>query len=126
MKIKASAIFILIILSVPMLSKLGLWVYFISNRKEIAKTLCVNKDIPDSCCKGKCYLGSQLKKVDDPSQDTKQVPPLSIKLKEFAAELIIQENPFGFYEEIKIIIWPDINFKLLQPNLLPFFHPPEV
>jgi hypothetical protein len=32
----------------------------------ISKNLCINKDIPDNCCHGKCYLDEQLKKAIEP------------------------------------------------------------
>jgi hypothetical protein len=35
---------------------------FLINREYIAKNLCINRDKPKSCCKGKCHLVKQLKK----------------------------------------------------------------
>lgn len=123
---RVSAILLLFILSMPVLSKLGLWIYFFSNRNKIAQTLCVNKDIPDSCCKGKCFLGSQLKKVEEPVQTPAQTPIPSIKFKEFAAELIITNYQVPLFSKIKSLPWPDKIFTVLPPHLSSIFHPPEV
>ena len=34
------------------------------NRDYIAKTLCINRTKPKSCCKGSCYLKKKLDKTD--------------------------------------------------------------
>jgi hypothetical protein len=34
-------------------------------KKEIAATLCVNKNLPAKNCQGKCYLKKQLKKAEE-------------------------------------------------------------
>src|SRR5262249_13068874 len=39
------------------------------NQQKIAKTLCVNRFKPKSCCHGTCYLNKQLDK-DEKSQNT--------------------------------------------------------
>ncbi len=109
-----------------MLSKLGWWIYFFSNRNEIAQTLCINKDIPDSCCKGKCFLGNQLKKVEEPTQIPARVPMPSLKFKEFAAELIIMNYQVPLLSKNKSFLWPDKIFFVLPPHLSSIFHPPEV
>lgn len=36
---------------------------YLIHKDYIAKNLCVNRDKPRSCCKGKCYLVKQLKKT---------------------------------------------------------------
>ncbi len=109
-----------------MLSKVTLWFYFLSNRVEIAQTKCINKDIPESCCKGKCYLGSQLKKVDTPNQQEKQSPPVIKKLKEIpyeVKEVITIQPTIKHLSSIK-------NFKYNESHSYDaihiLFHPPEV
>ena len=50
------------------------FVEYAINKDYIAKNLCINKDKPKSCCKGKCYLKKQLAKTnsngDAESKDT--------------------------------------------------------
>ena len=46
------------------ISKLIIVVNFQINREFIAKNLCVNRNKPKSCCKGKCELKKQLDEED--------------------------------------------------------------
>ncbi len=56
---------------------------YLINKDYIAKNLCVNKDKPKSCCKGKCYLIKQLKKNNSETGDSKKDIPRRVQLKEF-------------------------------------------
>ncbi len=47
------------------------------NQDYIEKNLCIKKDEPDNCCKGKCYLNKQLEEDEE-----KQKPQTSDNLKE--------------------------------------------
>lgn len=125
-KSRVTAIMLLLIISIPMLSKATLWFYFLSNRSEIAQTKCINKDIPESCCKGKCYLGSQLKKVEESNQQKNQSVPAIKKLKEIPYEVkeVITIQPYiKNLSSIK-------DFKYIESHsydaIHTIFHPPEV
>jgi hypothetical protein len=39
-------------------------IHYLINKDYIAKNLCINKDKPKSCCKGKCHLVKQLQKTN--------------------------------------------------------------
>ena len=45
-------------------SKICIYVSFKINQDRIAKTLCVQKEIKNNCCKGKCHLEKELKKAE--------------------------------------------------------------
>ena len=125
MKVRVTAVILLLIISIPMLSKVTLWVYFFSNRTEIAETKCINKDIPESCCKGKCYLGSQLKKVEEPNQQKNQSLPVIKKFKDIPFEIkeILNLSPsLKFLSSQRI---PEFNQPLTCPAIKSVFHPPE-
>jgi len=51
-----------------------MWVFvsFKINQDNIAKTLCVKKEIKNNTCQGKCHLKKQLDKADEEEQ--KQAP----------------------------------------------------
>jgi hypothetical protein len=55
---------------------------YLINKDYIAKNLCVNKDKPKSCCKGKCYLVKQLKKTSQHSSEQKNEPPKRMQFRE--------------------------------------------
>jgi hypothetical protein len=40
------------------------------NKNYIATVLCVNRDKPASCCKGKCYLKKTLQRQEDGDKST--------------------------------------------------------
>jgi len=40
------------------------------NKKQIIERYCVNKDKPEMCCEGKCYLQNQLKQKDKRESNT--------------------------------------------------------
>ena len=45
---------------------------YLFNKDYIAKNLCVNRDKPKSCCKGKCHMVKQLQKAtENPEKNTK-------------------------------------------------------
>lgn len=48
--------------------------HFELNQERIAAELCVEKDIPDSCCKGKCYLNDALEKAETPIEQQQELP----------------------------------------------------
>jgi hypothetical protein len=42
------------------------------NRAYIAKNLCENRNVPNSCCEGKCQLKKRLSKVDKNSEQQQE------------------------------------------------------
>jgi len=42
-----------------------LWVHYEWNKSYISKVLCEKKDVPGSCCKGKCFLKKQMDKQEE-------------------------------------------------------------
>jgi hypothetical protein len=78
----------------------------------IAKNLCINKDVPESTCDGKCFLNDQLKKSTDPvdtdrdnSKKTDQRPNVEDHLK--SDEVITK--PFQKYRIVTRFFNPGIS-----------------
>ena len=61
----------------PSTTKLVIVIDFMLNQENIAKTLCVKKEIENNTCQGKCHLNKQLKKAEEQVQ--KQTPVESLK-----------------------------------------------
>ncbi len=57
--------FLLLVLNLPLFSRMGVLVYYQANKAYIAKVLCVNKNRPSLHCDGKCYLAQKLKAAED-------------------------------------------------------------
>ena len=53
-------------------SKMWIYVSFKINQDNIAKTLCVKKEVKNNTCQGKCHLKKQLDKAD--KEEQKQAP----------------------------------------------------
>jgi len=50
-------------LLLPSFSSVIIYLNFKVNQDEIAKTLCIQKEMKNNHCNGKCYLAKQLKKA---------------------------------------------------------------
>lgn len=56
---------LLLIYLLPLLVKVYIIVEFKIHQDQIAKELCVEKDIPESSCKGKCQLEKKLSDTEE-------------------------------------------------------------
>ncbi|AKK72872.1 hypothetical protein HX13_07795 [Chryseobacterium sp. P1-3] len=46
---------------------------YVVNYDYIVKNLCENKDVPQSTCKGKCYVGKELAKTEKQSNTSQTI-----------------------------------------------------
>lgn len=66
MRSKTYSIFYLTIMVIYLISPIMPYVDYAINKDYIAKNLCVQKDVPDNCCQGNCYLNERLNKSSEP------------------------------------------------------------
>ncbi len=64
------SLFLLISFSWQCAAKSVIFLSFKFNQKELAATVCENKDKPKSCCAAKCYLEKEIKKEDKRQSDS--------------------------------------------------------
>jgi len=84
---------------------------YLINKNYIAKNLCVNRNKPKSCCKGKCHMVKQLQKANqNPEKDTKNTNN-RVQVKELN-EFVV-ENINHFIPEL-------VSIKLLFTNTLAY------
>jgi len=69
---------------------------YLINKDYIAKNLCVNKDKPKSCCKGKCHMVKQLQKTNPNSGNDSKNTNKRLQLKELNEFVIDEVNRFNF------------------------------
>ena len=50
-------------------AKTVIYFNFKRQQKELAETVCENKDVVGSCCKAKCYLDKEIKKEEKRQSD---------------------------------------------------------
>jgi hypothetical protein len=55
---------------------------YLINKDYIAKILCINKDKPKSCCKGKCHMVKQLQKTNKNTDNDPKNSSSRVQLKE--------------------------------------------
>lgn len=106
---KIVTILLAILILLQPFSKVSVYISFKINQDRIANTLCVQKEIKNNCCKGKCHLIKELKKVDE--QQQKQIPP---SLKEKLEVLYCQSFP-----KISLL---NVRFKSSNEKLIGFYH----
>ena len=64
------SLFLLISFSWQCAARSVIYLNFKFNQKELAATVCENKDKPKSCCEAKCYLEKEIKKEDKRQSDS--------------------------------------------------------
>jgi hypothetical protein len=97
---------------------------YLIHEDYIAKNLCVNRNKPHSCCKGKCYLVKQLKKTSTNTEGESRNTEKRIQLRETDEFLATKEwNTVLQKHNIVYLILNTPNSKLLAVNAI--FVPPK-
>lgn len=118
------SIVISILLLIPTFSNVFVYLNFKINQDEIAKTLCVKKEIKNNTCNGKCFLAKQLKKAAD--KEKKEMDLLKVK------QEVVYTHTFSKYsltpvfdvEKIRLLVarackkTKSISFTIFHPPLL--------
>ena len=92
------------------------------NQKELAQTVCENKDKPKSCCAAKCYLDKEIKKENKRESNS----PSSIKDKTEKSELRTGLMTFLFISPIiSQHFIPSVTNSLPNCFISSVFHPPS-
>lgn len=113
----------MITLGIQSFSKLVIEFNFEISRSYIAKTLCINRNNPESTCKGKCYLKKKLNADEDQQQPASKNSvqknsqpdlflnkPLEIDVS-IAKEIILHHSLYRFSDS--------------QEFVKPIFEPPQ-
>ncbi|MBC7426102.1 MAG: hypothetical protein H7321_06165 [Bacteroidia bacterium] len=85
--------------------QLGIITWFSVNRASIAEQYCVNKDKPELCCKGKCFLDKQLQKAENNNNVTKSFSEQDIPFF-IVPEKNLQQTEFVFINNIPVHVFP--------------------
>jgi hypothetical protein len=96
--------------------------YFV-NFDYIAEVLCLKKEVPESCCNGKCYLMQQMEK------NKYEIPEKSVPQTQWEIQLLSIHQPISydlFFEEVdtKLVFSPFV-ISLKTPHFSPDTPPPE-
>lgn len=98
---------------------------YLVNKDYIAKNLCINKDKPKSCCKGKCHMVKQLLKTNqNPENDTKNTNKRT-QLKELNEFVLSNTNDITI-EKISIEYLDNYTSDYCQLASYTIFVPPKL
>ena len=116
--------FLLIVLTAYLIIPVIPVIDYLLHKDYIAKNLCVNRNKPKSCCKGKCYMVKQLKKTSTNTESKSENTEKRIQLRqtdEFMANRTWQ--PFLQNYDTIYLIFNSLNLQLLAVKVI--FVPPE-
>jgi hypothetical protein len=95
---------------------------FAFNQRYIANQLCVNRNNPNSTCKGHCYLGKQLNKEDKPEGANGSAGKEKFEVQLFFVDTT-EENP---NQIAGALLFPQVPHPFSQQLYVKqFFHPPS-
>lgn len=124
MRYRIYAISYLFILVFYLISPIIPYIHYAVFKEYIAKNLCVRKNIPNSCCHGKCYLEKQVRNTKETGESEErntnkkvQVRPLN----EFLSSLNNHHDLFGIHL-FHFVKTESINFQWFVSAI---FVPPE-
>ncbi|MDO9254681.1 MAG: hypothetical protein Q7U54_04145 [Bacteroidales bacterium] len=97
---------------------------YLLHKDYIAKNLCVNRNKPKSCCKGKCYMVKQLKKTRANTEGESKNTEKKIQLKDTDQFLAIKTSqPIPQKNDFNYLIFNFSSLHLLAVNAI--FVPPK-
>lgn len=102
-------------------AKSFIFINFKIHQTELAKTQCINKDKPKSCCAAKCVLDKELKKEDKRQSDF----PSSLKDKFEKTEITSDYLDYTCFQN-SVLQKIKFNYSLKESSEKPstIFHPP--
>jgi hypothetical protein len=103
-------------------SKMSIYIFFKINQDQIAKTLCVKKNIKNNTCKGKCHLKKQLQeteKGDQTPEDQKE----KFEVQFFCHQKLPSVHSFNYSHKIPFSEYHNHHYAFIF--LGSTFHPPR-
>jgi len=120
------AIFLFISVSYQFAAKMGVIIWFETNRDYVAAELCENRNKPQTGCNGKCYLKKQLENIDQEDGTNKEQPTQKQKneLPEYLAIITPPLTQKVFPGKITYPLPYNNHYRFTTHNSI--FHPPPV
>jgi hypothetical protein len=111
-------------LLLPSFSNVIIYLDFKANQDEIAKTLCIKKEIKINTCNGNCYLSKQLKKEAEKEKQESSNSREKQELVYTQTLLTYNLSSTNVIEKTRIMV----SQYCAKPKLIAFsiFHPPLV
>jgi hypothetical protein len=124
MKSTIVSYFLLIVLTAYIVIPVLPVIDYLWNKDYIAKNLCINRDKPKSCCKGKCHLVKELKKSNANTENDSKNTEKRIQLKETDSFLVSKTwKPDQHKNDSNYLIFCLSNYDVLAVEAI--FVPPK-
>jgi len=111
---------VLLLMSVS--AKTLLWLDYEARTEFYAKTLCVQKEVEDNCCKGSCYLTKELQQQDQREEESFPTLKLNTEL------IFISNDDIGLRsnETVQDVFYHHTNEQLKTGDSAELLRPPIV
>ncbi len=118
------SICLLIVLALPGVSRLWIMADFNLNRETIAELFCINKEKPMTICYGSCYLGQQLREVENNEAEESQTVTYQIKISPYLFTTKAIPSGIGYVAD-KLQTFRFVSRIYYYDPLNRIFHPPK-
>jgi len=121
--VKATCVSILFIcVTTATFSKWLVIASFAYNQRYIANQLCVNRNNPNSACKGHCFLSKQLDKEDKPEGANGSAGKEKFEVQLFFVDTVDEK----LNQTVPALLFPQIPHHFAEQRYIKqFFHPPS-
>jgi hypothetical protein len=115
------SVFLLLILFVPTLFKVGVEVYYELNKEYIATNLCVNKDRPITMCFGRCFVDQKIQMIDQAPIQSSSLSQVTLDLSDFlVSDFVLEEPATNLSLDFSLTQGPSV----IDGHLISVFRPP--
>jgi hypothetical protein len=116
---KLTALLLLIVVTGSSFNKAIVLLDYSLNKNFIAAELCENRNMPKSCCQGKCFLKKQLQK-EESAKNTSTSSKEEINIQWFCEEGSVN----NYYSSSNDLLFADYLLKRYSVLLSSVFRPP--
>ena len=116
-----AAYLLILAISLHLLADLAVLLSFKMNQDYIAKFLCIEKDVPESNCKGCCQLKKELDEQHESKEATPQSENKQVEIQFFNSYLILQHIQANTAQKL-LIFYIGTEGVSYQTKI---FHPPR-
>jgi hypothetical protein len=116
---KMVSIVLIVFMAFQSMVQLASIAYYELNINEIEALYCINKDQPDLCCKGKCYIS---KKLDEQSQQNNNASNNTVRIPDFVVTSCTSISVFLNSNVFK----PSNNKSVILTGYLKVFEKPPI
>jgi hypothetical protein len=115
---KLLSITLVFLMMLQSLHHFGVISYYKLNTERFIENFCINKNKPNLCCKGKCFLNKTLEQTAEADGKHKKINPSPISFYLLPVHFILLSRPDSFvylYQHLNNLIFFDFKKDLDRP-----------